>query len=338
MDSVPLPLLAIGEDKHIQSMNKPLQNLLGHHIMGRHYIAALRQPKLLAQIESVFETGGTRTARFLHRVDSADVAYDVQVSRIDQGVLLAFQDRSATEEAIQSRRAFIANVSHELRTPLTALLGFIETLQGAAKDDPDARARFLDIMQSEAVRMTQLVDDLLSLSRVEQDRRVRPTDKIVLADVLKAVLSEMEPLFKKADCEVALDIQAEKQDVHGDDQQLRQVIVNLVENALKYGGAGGVITVKLAAPKFIAALKGDGVRLSVIDTGKGIAPHHLPRLTERFYRVDNHRSRAVGGTGLGLAIVKHIVQRHRGLLGIESEINKGTTVSVSLPIVPKSHD
>jgi len=298
LNAVPMPMLAIDVDQNVFDMNMPMKGLLGSYIIGRHYIAALRQPRLLNAIELVFHDGETRTSRYLLRDGSSDIAYDVQISRVDGGVLLAFQDRSATDEAIQARRAFVANVSHELRTPLTALSGFIETLQGAARDDAETRARFLDIMQREARRMTQLVDDLLSLSRVEQNRRVRPTDVVDLA---------------------------------------RQVIVNLLENALKYGGGTG-IGVTLTGPSHITSLQELGVRLSVSDKGAGIASHHLPRLTERFYRVDNHRSRDVGGTGLGLAIVKHIVQRHHGKLDISSVVGTGTTVSISLPMATTRAD
>jgi len=236
LNAVPMPMLAIDVDQNVFDMNMPMKGLLGSYIIGRHYIAALRQPRLLNAIELVFHDGETRTSRYLLRDGSSDIAYDVQISRVDGGVLLAFQDRSATDEAIQARRAFVANVSHELRTPLTALSGFIETLQGAARDDAETRARFLDIMQREARRMTQLVDDLLSLSRVEQNRRVRPTDVVDLAEIVNAVVTEMDPLFASAGAKIALSLETAPHVLRGDAQQLRQVIVNLLENALKYGG------------------------------------------------------------------------------------------------------
>jgi len=330
MESVPLPLLAVGLDHHVIAVNSSGAQLLGRDAVGRHYIAALRQPELLRGIESVLSKRRAKTARYVQRGGVRDVVYDVQISPVDDGVILAFQDRSHTDEAVQSRRDFVANVSHELRTPLTALSGFIETLQGAAKDDPNARQQFLEIMEREAGRMTRLVDDLLSLSRVEQDLRVRPKDRVQVGGVVLATLNEMAPLLQ--DVTVAHDGLENETEVLGDVRQLRQVVGNLLENAVKYGGRDATVRLVLTGPHHVPALRSDALVLAISDTGEGIADHHLPRLTERFYRVDTHRSRAIGGTGLGLAIVKHIVNRHRGRMDIQSELGVGTTVSISLPI------
>jgi len=234
-------------------------------------------------------------------------------------VLVSFEDLTEREQAAQMRRDFVANVSHELRTPLTAMLGFVETLRGAARDDPAARDRFLGIMGAEAGRMARLVEDLLSLSRVEQDERVRPTAPVELGRLVTQTVASLEPLAEASGLDFDVRLPAEEVVVPGDVSQLRQVVSNLLENALKYGKGGERVEVTVGDPRPEPTLRGPGVRLVVRDFGEGIESHHIARLTERFYRVDKHRSREIGGTGLGLAIVKHIVNRHRGRLRIESE-------------------
>ncbi|MBU2358619.1 MAG: two-component sensor histidine kinase, partial [Alphaproteobacteria bacterium] len=246
-------------------------------------------------------------------------------------IVLTFEDRTAAEAVGQLRRDFVANVSHELRTPLTALQGFIETLRGAARNDAVARERFLGIMERETARMTHLVDDLLSLSRVEENERMRPAAAVDLGALVAATLADLEPVIAASGVTVTLTDDSERALVRADANQLRQVIGNLIENAVKYGASGGVLNVTLDAVTQHRVLRGDGVALHVQDRGPGIAQHHIPRLTERFYRVDTHRSRALGGTGLGLAIVKHIVNRHRGRLLIDSTLGQGTTFTVILP-------
>ena len=226
------------------------------------------------------------------------------------------------------RRDFVANVSHELRTPLTALSGFIETLGGAARDDAAARDRFLAIMAREAGRMNRLVQDLLHLSRVEAAERVRPTTRIDLQKVLATTLGSLRPLADDAGVRLEVEGETGPLPLLADQDQMIQVLSNLIENAVKYGGAGGVVTLRLTRD---ALPGGPAIRVDVIDRGEGIDPVHLPRLTERFYRVDGHRSREKGGTGLGLAIVKHIVNRHRGRLRIDSTVGKGSVFSVLLP-------
>jgi two-component system phosphate regulon sensor histidine kinase PhoR len=248
-----------------------------------------------------------------------------------QGALVSFTDETATEAAERMRRDFIANVSHELKTPLTALSGFIETLRGAARDDAAARERFLQIMDREAGRMRRLVDDLLSLSRVEGEERVRPTGRIELGPLLSSVVAALRPQAEERAVGVELDVPAGVPAVAGDADQLTQVFTNLLENALKYGASGGHVIVSVADMGRDPALRASVIRVDVTDHGEGFDPVHIPRLTERFYRIDGHRSRAEGGTGLGLAIVKHIVGRHRGRLAIESAPGKGARFSVILP-------
>jgi two-component system phosphate regulon sensor histidine kinase PhoR len=245
-------------------------------------------------------------------------------------VLCAFEDITEAEKIGQMRRDFVANVSHELRTPLTALLGFIETLQGPARDDAAARARFLGIMAREAMRMNRLVRDLLSLSRVEAEERVRPTDRVDIAAIMASVATTLRPMAEAAGVALVLEGTEAPAVVTADADQMTQVLHNLVENAVKYGSAGKLVTMTLQHLPEAPALRGPALSITVADRGEGIDPIHLPRLTERFYRVDSHRSREGGGTGLGLAIVKHIVNRHRGRLRIDSEKGQGTTFTILL--------
>ena len=246
-------------------------------------------------------------------------------------VLIVIEDSTAINNAGQMRRDFVANVSHELRTPLTALTGFIETLRGAARDDPEARERFLEIMQRETARMNRLVSDLLSLSRVEGDERVRPTKDVDLSPIVQSVLSTLGPLAKDRSVKIVTHGIEDNAELPGDADQLSQVVTNLVENAIKYSGQASTVTIALRWEADNPMVRGDAWILEVSDTGEGIDPVHIPRLTERFYRIDSHRSREMGGTGLGLAIVKHIVNRHRGRLRIESTPGQGSNFTVVLP-------
>jgi two-component system phosphate regulon sensor histidine kinase PhoR len=227
------------------------------------------------------------------------------------------------------RADFVANASHELRTPLAALSGFIETLQGPAREDAKARERFLAIMQEQARRMARLIDDLLSLSRIELNAHRRPDTPVDLVPIVRQVIDGLQTLARDRGVTVNVETAAALT-VLGNRDELVRVFENLVENALKYGAAGKRVDITLA---LAAAAEGEPeARVSVRDYGPGIAPEHLPRLTERFYRVDVRESRAQGGTGLGLALVKHILNRHRGRLSIESTPGAGATFIVHLPI------
>jgi two-component system phosphate regulon sensor histidine kinase PhoR len=249
--------------------------------------------------------------------------------------ILALADVTANRRGEQMRADFIANVSHELRTPLASLIGFIETLRGPARDDPAAHARFLAIMHDQAARMSRLVSDLLSLSRIELDEHRPPTGHVDLARVLAAVSDALRPQAAERGIKIVLDLAADLPAVPGDEDQLAQVFQNLVVNAIQYAGANTEVTMRAhlasPAPNQVGG-PGGAIAVAVIDRGEGIERRHLPRLTERFYRVDAARSRAVGGTGLGLAIVKHVMSRHRGALAIESEPGKGSTFTVYLPV------
>ena len=353
---LPMPVVIVGPNERVAEVNEAAIRLFGNDGRGMHYITAFRQPAILDAIEQTVRDGTVRQTRYLGTEGRRDTYWQVTVGavpmQVGRGVVLSFEDMTAVEESSQIRRDFVANVSHELRTPLTALLGFVETLKGAARDDPEARTRFLGIMEKEAGRMARLVDDLLWLSRVEQEERMRPRDMVDLSAILDRVVAAITPVAEKAGVRLVVErpvalaeTQAETQagamagamaatfpEIPGDGRQLQQVITNLIENAVKYGGNDKQVEIALSGPVEEPSLRSKGVRISVTDHGEGIAPHHIPRLTERFYRVDNHRSREMGGTGLGLAIVKHIVNRHRGRLRIDSELGKGSRFMVILPL------
>jgi two-component system phosphate regulon sensor histidine kinase PhoR len=334
--AIPMPCAHVLPDGRIAALNSEMEALFGEAIRGRHYITAFRQPALIDRIEAALVTDKTQHGRYIGRQAGQDTTHVATISPISAGgvplgCLVFLEDMTHLEEAGERRSEFVANVSHELRTPLTAISGFIETLRGPARDDPEARARFLEIMERETRRMTRLVDDLLSLSRVEDVERMRPLEDVDIAQLLTRVVSGLVPQAAKRS--VALTLTGCDQPAHapGDPDQLIQVFSNLIENAIKYGRDGGTVRVDLERHDNAQLLKGPGLRIGVADDGEGIDERHLGRLTERFYRVDSHRSRDMGGTGLGLAIVKHIVNRHRGRLRIESQLGKGSTFSIYLP-------
>ena len=330
IDALPQPVLVVGRDERVALMNPPAAALLGG--LGRHYITALRQPAILDAVEAVLAGGTARSVRYLGREAGRDTTWSVHVAGDGQGgAVLSFLDVTNVEQAGRMRRDFVANVSHELRSPLTAILGVLETLRGPARENPEATSRFLDLAGREAARMQSLLGDLLSLSRVEQDERLRPTEPVDLGPVVRTTLERVQGRAETAGVTLEATLPDGAVVVPGDAMQLGQVLTNLVENAIAHGRPGGTVRIALDPPEHHAILRGPGVRLAVTDDGPGIEAHHIARLTERFYRVDGHRSRASGGTGLGLAIVKHIVSRHRGRLRIDSVPGQGSTFSVLLP-------
>ncbi|NKX46036.1 ATP-binding protein [Roseicyclus persicicus] len=349
MEAVPEPMLYLSAEGEVALANPAARALLGDWIVGRSCATVLRQPGLLGRIEAVQAGGAPGEARLQLTDQTGETQFRVRITptgpagpRGQRALMLHFTDVTHLREAEEMRRDFVANVSHELRTPLTAVLGFIETLRGPAKDDTAARERFLGIMEAEARRMNRLVSDLLSLSRVEAQERQRPSTEVDLKAVLEGVIAALKPTAEDRGNALALETLppdpgliharvAEGYRLKGDRDQLMQVFLNLTENALKYGGAGKPVTLRLGWREGSGNLKGPVLSVEVIDRGEGIDPLHLPRLTERFYRVDTHRSRAMGGTGLGLAIVKHIVNRHRGRLRIDSRPGQGSVFTVLLP-------
>ena len=333
--ALPLPLVLVGPQERIVFANDRATAVFSKPLNSQHYISVLRQPMLLDAIESAFVSGKPQEAVYLGREGARETTYlarAVPVS-LDAGtaVLVSFEDQTAMQDAGNMRRDFVANVSHELRTPLTALLGFIETIRGPARDDAESRDRFLGIMRDECERMNRLVQDLLSLSRVESSERQRPTELVDVAGLLRAAVTRLQPAASKSGVKIEVNVDPAPGPVPGDADQLTQVFSNLLENAVKYGSKPGTVTVALSEIEAEPTLRGPALRIDVEDQGEGIDPLHIPRLTERFYRIDSHRSREMGGTGLGLAIVKHIVNRHRGRLRISSAPGEGSRFSVILP-------
>ena len=268
---------------------------------------------------------GTRAQRWAMRI----IPLDQNAGQ--QRLFVYLDDETDLHAAERSRGDFVANASHELRTPLAAILGFVETLQDPnAGGDAQTRSRFLSIIENEAKRMRQLVDDLMSLSRIEADKHRQPTELIALPDLISEVVAVARQNLGERGADIVIRPDRNLPQIMGDRTQIGQLLHNLINNSAKYGRPGTPITI------IARAVEPTMVRLEVSDEGEGIPPDHLPRLTERFYRVDSGRSRSLGGTGLGLAIVKHIVERHRGRLDIHSEIGKGTSISVLLPQTERS--
>lgn len=332
---VPLPLVLVGRDEMIARLNPAAVALFGGNMEGRHVFTVLRQPNVIDCIADTFRTATAHETRYHAKDATQESIYRVICAPVGAGppaqVLASFEDVTPLETAGQMRRDFVANVSHELRTPLTAILGFIETLRGPARDDAAARERFLSTMAREAERMNRLVDDLLSLSRVETEERVRPTALQDLPEIVLSVCHGLRPIADDLGVSIEVVAATALPMVQGDADQLRQVFTNLIENALKYGGEGKRVQIAFATVPRDPLLGKRAIAVTVQDFGRGIDSIHIHRLTERFYRADDHRSQKLGGTGLGLAIVKHILNRHRGRLKIESDIGQGSRFTVLLP-------
>jgi two-component system phosphate regulon sensor histidine kinase PhoR len=298
---------------------------------------ALRSPEIITALREAIATTEPRRATYLDHVP-VDRWMELIITPVpvpsafggtDKCMLMTFHDQTPLRRVEEMRADFVANASHELRTPLAALSGFIDTLQGPAKEDAKARERFLTIMHAQATRMARLIDDLLSLSRVELSAHVRPDTSIDIVPIIRQVADGLEPLARERQVLVEIDLPEKPVLIAGDREELLRLFENLIENALKYGASGGKVIVSLSA-----AASGEGapeIRVMVRDFGPGIAPEHLPRLTERFYRVDIGDSRSQGGTGLGLSLVKHILNRHRGRLLIESVPKHGATFTACFP-------
>jgi two-component system, OmpR family, phosphate regulon sensor histidine kinase PhoR len=298
---------------------------------------ALRSPEIITALREAIATGEPRRTTYLDHAP-VDRWMELIVTPItvptafggsDQCMLMSFHDQTPLRRVEEMRADFVANASHELRTPLAALSGFIDTLQGPARDDAKARERFLAIMHAQATRMARLIDDLLSLSRVELSAHVRPDTWVDIIAIIRQVADGLEPLAKERQVAIEIDLPTTAVTIAGDREELLRLFENLIENALKYGASGERVIVSLA--RATAPEGAPEVRVLVRDFGPGIAPEHLPRLTERFYRVDVGDSRAQGGTGLGLSLVKHILNRHRGRLLIESVPKMGATFTACFP-------
>ena len=317
------------DNARVVASNQAARQLLGANIIGQNVRVAFRHA---GAIERLSDPDADHTGHpiRLSGIGQQTQLWDMRIQSIGQGQkLVHLADRSGAQAAEKMRVDFVANASHELLTPLAAVKGFIETLDDpAAGDDPETRARFLGIMAKETDRMQALVRDLMSLSRIEAEKYDPPQTPVDFSAIVIETIDQLRNSQKERGGDIALDVTDHVQPVMGDAGQLRQLANNIVTNAMKYGRAGTPVAVTLEPSRSGAMLT-----LTVADQGDGIAPEHLPRLTERFYRVDSGRSRSVGGTGLGLSLVKHIVDRHRGHLEIRSVLGQGTKVSVLLPVV-----
>jgi two-component system phosphate regulon sensor histidine kinase PhoR len=332
---LPDPVVALNRDGRVLALNDGARTLAPALRQGEPVSFALRMPELIEAINRARTANQEQRVVYFERVP-VDRWFETVVMPVKRGqdgvppdlVLMTFHDLTPIRRVEEMRADFVANASHELRTPLAALLGFIETLQGSAREDSKARERFLSIMQEQARRMARLIDDLLSLSRIELNAHRRPDTMVDLVPIVRQVADGLETLARDRGVTVNIEA-ADALTVLGDHDELVRIFENLVENALKYGAAGRRVDIKLGVG---ATADGEPEALvSVRDYGPGIAPEHLPRLTERFYRVDVTDSRAQGGTGLGLALVKHILNRHRGRMTIESTPGAGATFIVHLP-------
>ena len=349
LDSLPDPFFLLDKRRRIVSANAAARTLfdLGRNatgLMGRDLAGVIRDPKVLEAADFALAQNRKAEAQFTlpapveHTFGALIVPLAI-TARDGTTLIVALHDQTERLKMDRMRADFVANASHELRTPLASVLGFIETLQGPAKDDADARMQFLDIMLKQANRMTRLIDDLLSLSRIELHEHTRPTGAVDLELVLRNTVELLDRQIKERRTNLSLVVPTNLPTALGDANELGQVFYNLVSNAVKYGGAQGRVdvTAEITASR-PPSMPGRGpcLKISVRDYGEGIAREHIPRLTERFYRVDNARSRELGGTGLGLAIVKHITNHHRGALIIDSDMGKGATFTVYLPIMPEA--
>ena len=329
LPGIPDPVLVLDPTLRVSDANDAAMALFPLE-RGRSLALATRSPELLEAISAAIDSGEAQacTLRLVspHEQILAARITPLVPAESSSPLLVVLRDMTEEERLSRMRADFVANASHELRTPLASLKGFIETLQTSAKDDSSARERFLGIMQQQADRMSRLIEDLLSLSRVEMRERVAPNAAVDLGAVVGEVAKVLRAQADAAGITIEVDPGAAFAAVVGERDELVQVAHNLIQNAVKYGRKGGHVKVSLRHD-------GKRVRFDVTDDGIGIAPEHLPRLTERFYRVSAKDSRERGGTGLGLAIVKHIVNRHRGTLDIRSAPGKGSTFSVSLPAI-----
>ena len=326
LDALEEPALIVG-DGRVRMSNSAGRRLLGEDVEGRDVEAAIPHPAAVERLSGA-NTSSAGDAELVGLGESRR-HWLMRVALLEDGsMFVRFIDRSEARAAEQMRVDFVANASHELRTPLATLVGYSETLreQAGALDDA-TRERFTAIVDEEARRMQRLVEDLISLSRIEAERFSRPRDELSLP----ALVEEARAASRSAAAEAAsasdivIEAAPDLPPVLGDRSELLQLLDNLISNALRYGRRGAPVNISLTRER-------DMVHLAVADRGEGIAPEHIPRITERFYRVDPSRSRALGGTGLGLSIVKHVVERHRGRLSFESEPGQGTTVHVLLPI------
>ncbi|MFK7941738.1 MAG: sensor histidine kinase [Paracoccaceae bacterium] len=331
INALPGAILLIGQDQIIRNANADAVTMFGLPGPRNHPVAILRARRLLDRIGQAFQHGSASTLEFsLSRASELHLLAHIRPLCPDGDVLVAISDQTTAQRALESHRDFVANASHELKTPLTAVAGIIETLLGHARDDPAATERFLNLLSEQTVRMTRLIQDLLSLNRIQLNERVLPDDPQDIVGLLTESIDGLRSLAEVSDVKLIFDPPDRRIIARADRDEISQLFRNLVDNAIKYSGddTDVEVTVLTDLPD-----DPDMIAISVRDEGPGIAREHLPRLTERFYRVNVKRSRETGGTGLGLAICKHIANRHRGRLEIQSRVDEGSTFTVYLPVL-----
>jgi len=336
VDALSDPAVVLDEIGSVLHHNPQVVDLYPRVRIGSPVTMLSREPDLLTAIDSVRDTNERITVQLHERVPvtrrMSAIITRINIEGQNAGapaILIVLRDLTDQEQHAQMRTDFIAHASHELRTPLASLKLIVETLQGPARGDPEKRERFLSMMLEQATRMSQLIDDLLSLSRVEMRAHLTPRDSLEICELAEGVVRSLEPLADSHQISLKIDVPVDPIHVRGESAEIAQVLQNLVQNAIRYGEPNG--TAEVSVSKHINSANGQTqVRITVKDDGIGIPSQHIPRLTERFYRVSAVDSRAKGGTGLGLAIVKHIITRHRGELEITSELGKGSTFSVLL--------
>ena len=346
-DGLPDPLLLLDPTRRVVRDNKAARLLFGRELEGRDISLVLRHPAVLEAIDAVLAGAGNQDCEFtqpvpIERVFLARVIRPSGLAPEGASAMITLHDLTDLKRIERMRADFVANASHELRTPLAAVAGFIETLRGPARDDEEARDRFLAIMAEQAQRMSRLIADLLSLSRIELNEHTPPNQQVDLGRLLITAAEVLRPLAGARRMQITLSIAPDLAPLIGQPDELAQLFQNLLDNAIKYGREGTPVSVEAgpADPATLPALaaaalkSGPVVRVAVRDQGEGIPREHLPRLTERFYRVDTAGSRRMGGTGLGLAIVKHIVNRHRGAMTIDSTVGQGSVFTIWLPAAP----
>ncbi|MEI9991329.1 MAG: ATP-binding protein [Rhizomicrobium sp.] len=338
---LPDPLMLLDEGGRVLFANSAMQTVIGIGPENKHISLLLRTPSVLEAVSHTTASGEDSSVEFIIPVP-VERHYQAYVRRLSSQppvTTLLLHDLTAAKRTEQMRADFVANASHELRTPLAAVSGFIDTLKGHARDDAQARDRFLDIMSVEAGRMRRLIEDLLSLTRIELNEHVRPSGRVSLEAIVREAFAALSPLAQIDGIALVVTAAPDLPPVTGERDELIQLFQNLIHNAIKYGRTGGHVWVTIG-PAPVSGGRGAASMLavSVRDDGEGIPQDAIPRLTERFYRVDVKRSREKGGTGLGLAIVKHIVNRHQGRLTIESKAGEGSAFTVLLPIAARPAD
>ncbi|MGA7674471.1 MAG: ATP-binding protein [Rhizomicrobium sp.] len=341
LERLPDPLMLIDTAGRVLYANRAMREVIGVGAERKHVSSLLRTPSVLEALARTSASGEAGSVEFTFRVpvERHYQAYTARIGGDPVVTTLLLHDLTAIKRAEQMRVDFIANASHELRTPLAAVTGFIETLKGPAKDDTAAREKFLGIMGVEAARMRRLIEDLLSLSRIELNEHVPPLGEVSLETIVREAATALAPLAQADGITIFIDAAEGLPKVAGERDELIQLFQNLIHNAIKYGRDNGQISISLRQMPSAGRRGSDAlVVASVHDDGEGIPQEAIPRLTERFYRVDVKRSRERGGTGLGLAIVKHIVNRHNGKLQVESRVGEGSTFTISLPAVRKPTD